>query len=66
MVTEAEEIEAQEANYTLETGAIIMSGHVLLSQGRNLLSGDQLFVDLEAATGRMEGNVRTTFQSGQN
>jgi len=43
-----------------------MTGNVLLTQGPNTLGGDRLTVDLEAGSGRMEGNVRTIFQTGDN
>ena len=43
-----------------------MLGDVVLNQGQNTLAGDRLTVDLNAGTGRLEGNVRTTFQGGQN
>ena len=58
--------EAKDAVYTVETGALVLSGDVLLTQGENAISGDRLLVDLNAGTGRMEGRVRTVFQTGQN
>lgn len=58
--------EAQEALYTVETGALLMTGDVLLTQGQNAIAGDRLVVDLNAGTGRMEGRVRTVFQTGEN
>lgn len=66
LVTAAEEAEANEAEYSVEGGQIIMLGDVVLNQGRNTLAGDRLTVDLNAGTGRLQGNVRTTFQGGQN
>jgi len=58
--------EAREAVYSVETASLVLSGDVLLTQGQNIVSGDALFVDLEAGTGRIEGGVRTVFQSGGN
>ncbi|MEO1238539.1 MAG: LptA/OstA family protein [Pseudomonadota bacterium] len=58
--------EARDAVYTVENGALVLSGDVLLTQGTNTISGDRLVVDLEAGTGRMEGRVRTVFQTGGN
>lgn len=66
LVTEAEAAESADAEYTIESGDIVMSGNVLLTQGVNTLGGDRLVVDLETGTGRMEGNVRTIFQSNEN
>lgn len=66
LVTEAEAAEAADAEYTIDSGDIVMTGNVLLTQGVNTLGGDRLIVDLETGTGRMEGNVRTIFQSNAN
>ena len=41
------------------------SGDVLLTQGQNVVAGDVLQVDLERGTGRIEGGVRTVFQTGR-
>ncbi|MEM9709948.1 MAG: LptA/OstA family protein [Pseudomonadota bacterium] len=56
--------EAKEAVYAVEDGSLVLSGDVLLTQGGNAVAGDQLFVDLNSGTGRMEGRVRTVFQTG--
>ena len=66
LVTAAEAAESADAEYTVESGDIVMTGNVLLTQGVNTLGGDRLTIDLEASTGRMVGNVRTIFQSGEN
>lgn len=58
--------EASEAVYSVDDSSLVLSGDVLLSQGENIVSGDELFVDLEAGTGRIEGGVRTVFQAGDN
>lgn len=58
--------EAAQAVYTVTDASLVLSGDVLLSQGENVISGDRLFVDLEAGTGRIEGGVRTVFQTGGN
>ena len=56
--------EAREAVYTIETGQIVMTGDVLLTQGSNAISGQKLVIDLTAGTGVMEGRVQTVFQPG--
>ena len=53
--------EAEKADYTIDSGIVIMTGDVLLSQGPNALSGEQLNVDLATGTARMTGRVRTIF-----
>lgn len=51
--------EAEQADYTIDTGEIIMTGDVLLTQGINALSGQRLTVDLTTGTARMTGRVKT-------
>ena len=41
-----------------------MEGDVLLTQGQNALSSEQLSIDLNAGTGRLEGRVKTIFVPG--
>ncbi|MGB8624423.1 MAG: lipopolysaccharide transport periplasmic protein LptA [Paracoccaceae bacterium] len=64
LVNGAEAAEGQEAVYTIDDSSIVMTGNVILTQGQNALSGDRLVVDLTSGTGRMEGRVKTVFQSG--
>jgi lipopolysaccharide export system protein LptA len=56
--------EAQEAVYSIDSGVIIMTGAVLLTQGQTALAGEKLTIDLKAGTGVMEGRVSTTFVPG--
>lgn len=53
--------EADKADYTIDSGIIVMTGDVLLTQGPNALSGERMNVDLAAGTARMTGRVRTIF-----
>jgi lipopolysaccharide export system protein LptA len=62
LVTALEAAEASEAVYTIATGALVMTGSVLLTQGPSAISGERLVADLTAGTGRMEGRVKTVFQ----
>ncbi|MFN3936799.1 MAG: lipopolysaccharide transport periplasmic protein LptA [Gemmobacter sp.] len=64
LATAAEAAEAQEARYDVTSGALVMSGSVLLTQGGATIAGERLVADLTAGTGRMEGRVRTVFQPG--
>lgn len=64
MVSASEAAEAKEALYSVEAGTVVLSGDVLLTQGKNVLSGQKLSVDLATGTGQMEGRVRTVLQPG--
>ena len=64
LVTPTEAAEASEAVYSMADGTVTMSGDVLLTQGPNAISGDQLVIDLATGSGRVEGRVRTTLQAG--
>lgn len=66
LVNGAEAAEAQRAVYTVSAGEIVMTGDVILTQGVNALSGEKLTVDLNTGSGRMEGRVKTIFQTGGN
>lgn len=66
MVNASDAAQAAEAVYTIDTGEVVMSGGVLMSQGQTTIKGDQLHINLKSGTGRMEGGVTTTFQPGGN
>lgn len=61
LTTGAEAAEAEKASYVVATGIVEMEGDVLLTQGPNALSGEKLYIDLNAGTGRMAGRVKTIF-----
>lgn len=60
-----EAAEAQEATYTIASGAVVMTGDVLLTQGQSTLASQKLTIDLTTGTGTMEGRVRTVFNTGK-
>ncbi|MCY4335483.1 MAG: lipopolysaccharide transport periplasmic protein LptA [Litoreibacter sp.] len=64
LVNGAEAAEAQRAVYNVEQAEIVMTGDVILTQGQNALSGEQLTVDLTSGNGRMTGRVKTIFRTG--
>lgn len=64
-VTAEEEAGAERAEYDLAGGVLVLSGDVLLSQGPNVLSADEMRVNLRDGTAQMQGRVRTLFGSGQ-
>lgn len=66
LVTETEAAEAETADYDLTTGLLTMTGDVLLTQGASALSADRMVVNLADNTARMDGRVRTVFQTGDN
>ena len=65
IVNATDAAEAAEATYTISTGAVVMTGNVLLTQGPNAISGERLVLDLRAGTGVMEGRVKTVFTPGK-
>lgn len=58
--------EAKEAVYTIDSGVIVLSGDVLLTQGPSAMAGQKLTINLKDGTGIMEGRVTTTFVPGGN
>lgn len=64
-VTATEEAEAEEADYDLQSGNLVMTGDVLLTQGENAISADRMDVNLDTGRAEMTGNVRTVFQQQQ-
>jgi lipopolysaccharide export system protein LptA len=58
--------EAQGAVYTIDSGVIVLSGDVLLTQGPSAMAGQKLTINLKDGTGVMEGRVTTTFVPGGN
>lgn len=66
LVSGPDAAEAAEAVYTIDSGQVVLTGSVLLTQGQNALSGDRLTVDLKTGSGRMDGRVKTILQTGDN
>jgi lipopolysaccharide export system protein LptA len=66
LVNGAEAAEATEAVYTNDSGSVVMTGSVVLTQGQNVISGEKLTVSLTDGTGRMEGRVRTVLRQDGN
>lgn len=64
LVSGPDAAEAAEAVYTIDSGEVVLTGSVLLTQGQNALSGEKLTVNLKSGTGVMEGRVRTILQTG--
>jgi lipopolysaccharide export system protein LptA len=56
--------EAQQAVYNVSEGTVVMTGDVLLTQGKSAIAGERLVLNLEDGGGRIEGRVRTVFTPG--
>lgn len=61
LASATEAAEAREALYTIDSGNVVMTGDVLLTQGKSAISGQKLVIDLKSGTGVMEGRVQTVF-----
>ncbi|MFV2001751.1 MAG: LptA/OstA family protein [Paracoccaceae bacterium] len=66
LVNGSETAEAREAEYSINTGVIILSGGVILTQGQNALSADKMILDLASGTATLQGRVRSVLQVGGN
>jgi lipopolysaccharide export system protein LptA len=65
-VTATEAAEAQNANYDMTTGQLILTGDVLLTQGASAISAGEMRINVADGTATMEGRVRTVLQQGNN
>ena len=61
LVSPTDAAEAQDAVYTIESGNVVMTGNVLLTQGNSAISGEKLTVNLKDGTGTMTGRVQSIF-----
>lgn len=66
LVNASDAAQASEAVYTIDSGEVVMTGDVLLTQGQAAIRGGRLVIDLKTGAGRMEGGVTTTFVPGGN
>ena len=66
LVSGSDAAESQRADYDIDSGIIVLSGDVLMAQGRSAISADKMTVDLEDGTARMQGRVKTILQTGKN
>lgn len=64
LVSPQDAAESREAIYTIDSGMVVMTGAVLLTQGDAAISGERLTVNLKDGTGKMDGRVRTIFTPG--
>ena len=65
-VTAEEAAEAQDADYDITTGLLVLRGDVLLTQGPSAISAGEMIINVTDGTASMEGRVRTVLQQGNN
>lgn len=58
--------EASEAVYDVGSGRIVLSGDAIVTQGKDVLAGDRIEVNLGDGTASVAGRVRTVLQPGGN
>ncbi len=56
--------EARAADYNVESGNVVLTGDVLLTQTGNVLAGEKVTVNLETGTANAAGRVRSVLQPG--
>jgi lipopolysaccharide export system protein LptA len=66
IVNLADTAKARDAIYTIDSGLIVLTEDVILTQGPTAMAGQKLTVNLKDGTGLMEGGVTTTFVPGGN
>ena len=66
LVSGSDAAEALEAEYSIDSGIIVLTGGVILTQGQNALSADKMSLDLNTGVATLEGRVRTILQPGGN
>lgn len=65
-VTTTEAAEAQQADYDITTGLLVLTGEVLLTQGASAISAGRIVINVTDGTALMDGRVRTILQQGDN
>lgn len=65
LVSGPDAAEAERAEYTIDSGVIVMTGDVLLTQGQNALTSDSMTVNLTTGTAQMAGRVKTILNTDE-
>ena len=63
LVSGPDAAEAERAEYTIDSGVIVMTGNVLLTQGPSALTSDKMTVNLITGSAQMVGRVSTILRS---
>ncbi|WP_142638458.1 LptA/OstA family protein [Ruegeria faecimaris] len=66
LVSPPDAAEGDWAEYTIDSGEIVMRGNVLLTQGPSVISGDQMNANLTTGTAKMTGRVKTILNPDSN
>lgn len=66
IVNATDAAEASDAIYTIASGEVVMTGNVLMTQGKTAIKGQKLVINLKTGLGKMSGGVTTTFLPGSN
>ena len=61
-VTPTETIRGDRAVYTVSTSSIVVTGDVILTQGRNVLTGGRLTYNIDTGAAQMEGGTGSRIQ----
>lgn len=64
LVSGPDAAESENAEYTVDSGTIVMTGNVLLNQGPSTIAGERMVVDLTTGAAQMSGRVRTLLNTG--
>ena len=64
MVSGEDAAEARVADYDVESGNVVLTGDVLLTQSGNVLAGEKVTVDMNTGTANASGRVRSVLQPG--
>ena len=62
LVSGLDAAEAQSASYDVDSGLVVLSGEVLLTQGQAAVAADSATVNLVTGEARAEGRVRTVLR----
>ena len=66
VATTDESAESEFVEYSLKNRTLVMSGNVLFSQGKILMSANSLQIDLNTGAATVEGQVKTILSTGSN
>ena len=66
VATTDESAESEFAEYSLKKRTLVMSGDVVFSQGKILMSAKSLQIDLDTGAAIIEGQVKTILSTGSN
>ena len=66
MVSGEDAAEARAADYDVESGNVVLTGDVLMTQTGNVVAGEKVVVNLATGTAQASGRVRSVLQPGTN